>query len=194
MFPSARLADFPPFSGYTPDSSCAAHWLTYCLSECSICTVNNDWWTFRVVCEVSCQSLVPFCARVGGIWTWPALWMGSVLFLGLVFIKMVTAFWELAPSITWELRAGILPGRFTDGSRGSDTLRSALQKSRFFSLALDVKFSSHSFLLARSFWSGLHFITTAAVETQLWLLWWFDESANVSQSQKNVSRGRFYLY
>lgn len=56
----------PPLSsGYTPDSSCAAHWLTYCPSECSICTENNDWWTLRLVCEVSCQSLVPFGGCVG---------------------------------------------------------------------------------------------------------------------------------
>lgn len=52
----------------------------------------------------------------------------------------------------------------------SDTVRPELQNSRFFSLALDVKFNSHSFLLALSFWSVLHFITTAAAETQIWIL------------------------
>lgn len=53
-----------------------------------------------MVCEVSCQSLVPFCACVGasGL-TWPALRMGSALFLGVVFIKEVAAFGELA---AWE--------------------------------------------------------------------------------------------
>lgn len=50
-------------------------------------------------------------------------------------------------------------------------LRAALQNSRFFSLALDVKFSAHSFLfLALYFCSVLHFPTTAAAERQLWFL------------------------
>lgn len=46
-------------------------------------------------------------------------------------------------------------------------------QSRFFSLALDVKFGSHSFLIALSFWSVLHFITRAAAENCSGL--WFDE-------------------
>lgn len=52
----------------------------------------------------------------------------------------------------------------------SDTVRLELQNSRFFSLALDVKFSSHTFLLALSFWSVVHFIAAAAAETKLWIL------------------------
>lgn len=143
----------------------------------------------RGVLPISC-SICWLCGASGA--TWPALRMGSVLFLGVVFLRMVTASWELAPSVTWEWRAGM-----PSGPRGSQTaleevnsaaLRAALQNGRFFSLALDVKFSSHSFLfLALYFCSVLHFTTTAAAETQLWFLWWFDESANLSQYQKKVS-------
>lgn len=106
----------------------------------------------RGVLPISCPILC-LCGASGP--TWPALRMGSALFLGVVFVKMVRAFWELAPSVRWELRAGIWS--WLVGSQmgleevNSDTLRPGLQNSRFFSLALDVKFSLHSFLLALSF-------------------------------------------
>lgn len=146
----------------------------------------------RAVLPISCSIL---CLRGASGLTWPALRMGSALFLGVVCIKM-TAFWELAAWVTWEVRAGVRP--WSAGSQmeevNSDTVRPELQNSRFFSLALDVKFISHSFLLAPSFWSVLHFITTAAAGTQIWILWWCDESAKGSQYLQNVSCCSFYFY
>lgn len=56
---------FFSLTGYTPDSSCAANWLTFCPSECSICLGNNDWWTGRG--WWAANLLIP-SAPICGIW------------------------------------------------------------------------------------------------------------------------------
>lgn len=80
-----------PLTGYTPDSSCAAYWVTFCPFQCSICMENNDWWTLGVVSLLCSQSAVPFSACLGNL-TWPALRMGSELFLGDVLVTLAVEF------------------------------------------------------------------------------------------------------
>lgn len=106
------------------------YWLTFCPSECSICMENNDWWTLGVVSMVCSQSLVPFSAYLGNL-TWPALRMGSELFLGVVLVRLATAFenWPRLIKLhessslwveTWYL---ILADGCRVGSGGSQQLR-----------------------------------------------------------------------
>lgn len=142
------------------------YWLTFCPSECSICMENNDWWTLGVVSMVCSQSLV--LSYLGNL-TWPALRMGSELFLGVVMVRLAAAFenWPRliklhdSSSLWVETQSLLLAEGCTVGSGGSQQLRRALlwglrfkTRSRFFSLALDVKFGSHTFL------RGLFFISS----------------------------------
>lgn len=131
------------------------------------------WWAW--LCS---QSLVPFSACLGNL-TWPALRMGSELFRGVVLVTLAAEF-EIWPRLlklhessslwvqTWNLISADDCTVRSAGSqqlREANTVRTVLQnQNRFLSLALDVKFGSHSFLMALSFWSVLHFSTTAAVE------------------------------
>lgn len=109
--------------------------------------------------------------------TWPALRMGSVLFLGVVLFRPSITFknW-IRLQVTREFRPLNLNLVYNPGWRvhswvwrksttqRSDSVWAALQNSRFSSLALDVKVSSHSFLLDVSCQSVLYFSTAAAVE------------------------------
>lgn len=112
--------------------------------------IDGLWGKASMLCS---QSLVPFSTYLGNP-TWPALRMGSGLFLGLCSVRLATAF-EIWPRLIKLHESSSLSSRnlrlilahgCKAGLRGSQQLQAAVQKqSRFFSLALDVKFGSHSF-------------------------------------------------
>lgn len=79
-----------PLTGHTPDSSRAAiDWLFVHLNAPFVCRIMIDglWGKASMLCS---QSLVPFSTYLGNP-TWPALRMGSELFLGLCSVRLATA-------------------------------------------------------------------------------------------------------
>lgn len=137
------------------------------------------WWAWCV------PDLLSPLASVWGIWLGQRSEWDQGYFWG-CFGHAGCCVWELAPAakvtwefkpLSWNLESNLgwrLRSRVWRKSTTSSIVGAALwNQSRFFSLALDVKFGSHSFLMALSVWSVLHFITRAAVENCSGL--WFDD-------------------
>lgn len=156
-----------------------------------------------VVSMVCSQSLV--LSYLGNL-TWPALRMGSELFLGVVMVRLAAVLenWPRliklhdSSSLRVETQYLLLAEGCTVGSGGSEQLRRALlwglhfkTQSRFFSLALDVKFGSHTFLVALFFVACSSFHHHSSWRKQFGFLTWYVENVCDLKSKKlpyNVSR------